>query len=73
VDIMRRRKEWFERMSDAYVVLWWVPKGHRPSVSEVSEKLELLRSKGSTGRRTPPPSLWRVPAVSRRKAIRPGI
>lgn len=33
VEIMRRRKEWFERMREAHVVLWWVPRDHRPSVS----------------------------------------
>jgi hypothetical protein len=47
-DIMRRRKEWFERMTDATVVLWWVPKGHRPSVSEAAAKLALLRAQGPT-------------------------
>jgi hypothetical protein len=46
VEIMRRRKEWFERMREAYVVLWWVPKGHRPDVSEAIAKLDLLRAKG---------------------------
>jgi hypothetical protein len=46
VEIMRRRKEWFERMREAYVVLWWVPRGHRPSVSEAIAKLELLRANG---------------------------
>jgi len=48
VEIMRRRKEWFERMSDAYLVLWWVPKGHRPSMDEALVRLALLRSKGAT-------------------------
>jgi hypothetical protein len=48
VEIMRRRREWFERMDQAFLVLWWVPKGHRPSVSEAIEKLELLRSMGPT-------------------------
>lgn len=48
VEIMRRRKEWFERMQDAYVVLWWVPKGHRPSTTEAITRLELLRKKGPT-------------------------
>jgi len=48
VEIMRRRKEWFERMREAYVVLWWVPRGHRPPVSEAIAKLELLRAKGPT-------------------------
>ena len=48
VDIMRRRKEWFERMRDASVVLWWVRQGHRPTVPEAIAKLELLRTRGST-------------------------
>jgi hypothetical protein len=46
--IMRRRKEWFERMQDAYLVLWWVPRGHRPTISEASAKLTALRQKGPT-------------------------
>jgi hypothetical protein len=48
VEIMRRRKEWFERMREAYVVLWWVPKGRRPDVLEAVAKRELLRAKGPT-------------------------
>ena len=48
VEIMRRRKEWFERTKEAYVVLWWVPKGHRPTVAEAIARLELLRAKGPT-------------------------
>jgi hypothetical protein len=48
VEIMRRRREWFERMDQAFLVLWWVPKGHRPGVSEAIEKLELLRARGPT-------------------------
>ena len=46
--IMRRRREWFERMSAAYLVLWWVAKGHRPSVEEAIERLAVLRDKGPT-------------------------
>lgn len=48
VEIMRRRKEWFERMREMHVVLWWVRKGHRPAVSEAIARLELLRTKGPT-------------------------
>jgi hypothetical protein len=48
VEIMRRRREWFHRMKDAYVVLWWVRKGHRPTVQEAIAKLELLRQAGPT-------------------------
>jgi Domain of unknown function (DUF3291) len=46
VDMMRRRREWFERMREAYLVLWWVPKGHRPSITEATAKLEVLRKAG---------------------------
>jgi hypothetical protein len=45
-EIMRRRKEWFERMGEAFMVLWWVPKGHIPTMDEALEKLERLRQHG---------------------------
>jgi hypothetical protein len=48
VEVMRRRKEWFERMREAYVVLWWIPKGHRPTIPEAIARLDLLRAKGPT-------------------------
>lgn len=48
VEIMRRRKEWFERMGEAYVVLWWVRQGHRPTEAEAIAKLQVLRAKGPT-------------------------
>jgi hypothetical protein len=47
-DIMRRRREWFERMDEAFLVLWWVPAGHRPTVEEGIARLELLRARGAT-------------------------
>jgi hypothetical protein len=47
-EVMRRRREWFEQMSAAFLVLWWVPKGHRPSIQEAVAKLELLRKSGPT-------------------------
>jgi hypothetical protein len=48
VEIMRRRKEWFERMSQAFVVLWWVRANHRPTIAEATAKLALLRENGPT-------------------------
>jgi hypothetical protein len=46
VEIMRRRREWFEKMDQAFLVLWWVPKGHRPTVDEAKARLEILRRGG---------------------------
>lgn len=50
VEIVRRRKEWFERMAQAWAVLWWVPSGHRPDVAEAAERLAELRAQGPTPR-----------------------
>ena len=46
--IMARRKEWFDRMSEAYQVLWWIPVGHEPTVEEADERLTHLRENGPT-------------------------
>ncbi|MFO1407926.1 MAG: DUF3291 domain-containing protein [Steroidobacteraceae bacterium] len=47
-EIMRRRREWFERMEDAYAVLWWVPAGHVPTTEEAARRLDHLRRHGPT-------------------------
>jgi hypothetical protein len=45
-EVLRRRREWFTRLAEAAVVLWWVPAGHRPSVTEAVARLEQLRREG---------------------------
>lgn len=45
--IMRRRKEWFEKM-DAFMALWWVPVGHVPTVDEGMAKIALFAKHGPT-------------------------
>lgn len=44
--VMARRREWFERMTDAYTALWWVPADVAPTVADAVERLETLRAKG---------------------------
>ena len=46
--VMRRRKEWFERIAEAFMVLWWIPAGHEPTVEEAQARLGHLRSQGPT-------------------------
>jgi hypothetical protein len=46
--VMRRRREWFERFDRIYVALWWVPAGHRPSVTEAVARLAHLEQHGPT-------------------------
>ena len=47
-DFIGRRKEWFLHMKEAYVVLWWVPEGHRPGLVEAADRLARLRADGPT-------------------------
>ncbi|MCC5811607.1 MAG: DUF3291 domain-containing protein [Ectothiorhodospiraceae bacterium] len=46
VEIMRKRRQWFERMAEAYVVLWWLPDGELPTIEEAARRLERLRREG---------------------------
>src|SRR6187402_3322979 len=48
VEVLRRKREWFEHMSEAYAVLWWVPCNHRPTTAEAAERLASLRTHGPT-------------------------
>jgi Domain of unknown function (DUF3291) len=48
VAVMGRRREWFERYATAYMALWWVPSGHRPTIDEAKERLALLDREGPT-------------------------
>ena len=39
--IMRRRREWFEKM-DVFMALWWIPAGPIPTVEEGKARLQTL-------------------------------
>lgn len=47
-EIMRRRREFFVPMREAFTVLWWVPEGTVPTVAEAQERLAHLREHGPT-------------------------
>ena len=44
--ILRRRREFFQQMTEAYTVLWWIPAGQHPTVVEARERLDHLRANG---------------------------
>lgn len=46
--VMRRRRDWFELMQSAHLVLWWVPVGHIPDAEEARQRLEMLNANGPT-------------------------
>ena len=48
VEILRRKKEWFHQIENAYQVLWWLPAGSIPTIGEAEKRLDLLRRLGPT-------------------------
>lgn len=44
--LLRRRREFFTRMAEAFTVLWWVPAGHLPTLDEARDRLAHLRVHG---------------------------
>jgi heme-degrading monooxygenase HmoA len=46
--IMKRRREFFVPMREAFQVLWWIPEGTPPTVTEAQERLTHLREHGPT-------------------------
>jgi hypothetical protein len=63
-EFLKNRRDWFERLAEAWAALWWVPAGHRPDVAEARERLEHLRAHGDTAHAFsfrnlfPPPTVW---------------
>jgi hypothetical protein len=47
VEVMRRRREWFEHMR-LYMALWWIPAGRLPTPTDARERLDHLTTHGPT-------------------------
>ena len=45
--VMRRRREWFERVT-VHLVLWWLPAGTLPTVEDAERRLAALEEQGPT-------------------------
>jgi hypothetical protein len=48
--VLQQRRQWFERFEGISTALWWVPRGHIPSVEEGKERLEYLQAHGPSPR-----------------------
>ena len=48
VEFFKRRKEWFEKMPQMHMALWYVPADKRPTVAEAVERIDYLRKHGET-------------------------
>ena len=48
VELLRRRREWFEAAIQPTTCLWWIPEGTIPDVADAVARLEHLRDHGAT-------------------------
>ncbi|MGZ5897202.1 MAG: DUF3291 domain-containing protein [Rhizomicrobium sp.] len=60
-----RRDEWFAPIEGPKLVLWWIPAGHRPDMSECVERLDYLKAHGPSDHafgweRIPAAQLWKT-------------
>ena len=46
--VYRQRGEWFRRLQNHMLALWWVPAGHTPTPQEAKDKLAYLNAHGAT-------------------------
>jgi hypothetical protein len=49
VELLKNRTAWFDKLTDVSQVLWWVPAGEIPTVSEGKARLQHLQDYGATG------------------------
>jgi heme-degrading monooxygenase HmoA len=47
-EVLRQRNEWFEKMEESFLALWWIKAGHIPTIEEAKERLEHLRRCGES-------------------------
>ena len=48
VQTLRGRDRWFEPIEGPILALWWIPRGHTPTVQEAVERLAHLKTNGPT-------------------------
>ena len=46
--VMRRRREWFSRLAESHMALWWLPAGELPTVGDAELRVSALRERGPT-------------------------
>ena len=68
-ELLRQRRDWFEKFDGVMLALWWIPAGHIPSVDEAKERLASLEHHGPTQyaftfRKTFPPIVAAAPEAA---------
>lgn len=47
-EVLKQRRQWFEKFSGVFAALWWIEAGHTPTIEEAKERLAHLSQHGAT-------------------------
>ena len=47
-EMLNARKQWLDHVEGTSMALWWIPIGHRPTITESAERLRAIRKLGPT-------------------------
>ena len=48
VELLKSKASWFTKLDEVHLALWWIPEGQTPSVEGALEKLQIIKTNGST-------------------------
>lgn len=46
LELLKSKNEWFTKLGEAHLALWWIEKGRLPSVEEALNKLDFIKKNG---------------------------
>lgn len=46
--LIKGRKNWFQKMTAPHMAIWYIPAGHIPTAEEAQSKLDLINQHGAT-------------------------
>ena len=48
LEVLRRRRDWFVPVGEAYLACWWLPAGVLPSTQDAEQRIRHIREHGPT-------------------------
>lgn len=46
IELLKSKANWFKKLGETHLALWWILKGHTPTVDEALEKLRYIKANG---------------------------
>jgi hypothetical protein len=47
-ELLKQRRDWFDKFDGVMMALWWIPAGHMPTVEEAKQRLLSIERHGPT-------------------------